>query len=139
MGAHISIPTYEQTVGQRLAFEGERCTECGTVAFPPKAVCPDCRAEESETVDLSGAGEVYSYTVLSPGGAPPEFAGQARAEGRYVVAVVELEEGPRITAQVTGVAPDDVHIGMPVTGEIRRLYEEEGVVRYGFKFVPAAD
>jgi uncharacterized OB-fold protein len=137
MGAHISIPMYERTVGQRLAFEGERCTECGTVAFPPKAACRDCRNDEFETVDLSGEGEVYSYTVLSPGGAPPEFAGQARAEGRYVVAVVELAEGPRVTAQVTDVDPEDVEIGTSVSGEIRRIYEEEGVVRYGFKFAPA--
>lgn len=77
--------------------------------------------------------------MLSPGGAPPEFAGQARAEGRYVVAIVELDEGPRITAQVTDVDPDAVDIGMPVTGTIRRIYEEEDVVRYGFKFVPADD
>ena len=139
MGAHISIPMYERTVGQRLAFEGERCTDCGTVAFPPKGACPDCRNDEFETVDLSGDGTIYSYTVLSPGGAPPEFAGQARAEGRYVVAIVELDEGPRITAQVTGVDPDAVDIGMSVTGEIRRIYEEEDVVRYGFKFVPTDD
>ncbi|KAB1190555.1 hypothetical protein GJR96_16455 [Haloferax sp. MBLA0076] len=139
MGAHISIPMYERTVGQRLAFEGERCAECGTIAFPPKGACPDCRNTEFETVDLSGDGTIYSYTVLSPGGAPPEFAGQARAEGRYVVAIVELDEGPRITAQVTDVDPESVDIGMPVTGQIRRIYEEEGVVRYGFKFVPTSD
>lgn len=139
MGAHISIPMYERTVSQRLAFEGERCTDCGTIAFPPKGACRGCRNDEFETVDLSGDGTVYSYTVLSPGGAPPEFAGQARAEGRYVVAIVELDEGPRITAQVTDVDPDAVDIGMPVTGTIRRIYEEEDVVRYGFKFVPADD
>ena len=137
MGAHISIPTYQRTTGQRLAFEGERCTECGAVNFPPKAVCAECRiGDEFETVALSGDGEVYSYTVLSPGGAPPEFADQAQVEGEYAVAIVELDEGPRITAQLTGVDPRDVAIGMAVTGRIRRIYEEEGVVRYGFKFEP---
>ncbi|MGA9399345.1 Zn-ribbon domain-containing OB-fold protein [Haladaptatus sp.] len=139
MGAHISIPMYERTVGQRLAFEGERCTECGTVVFPPKGACPDCRSDAFEAADLSGEGTIYSYTVLSPGGSPPEFAGQAQAEGRYVVAVVELDEGPRITAQVTDVDPTEVAVGMPVSGCIRRIYEEEGVVRYGFKFVPATE
>ncbi|WP_423747475.1 Zn-ribbon domain-containing OB-fold protein (plasmid) [Haladaptatus sp. SPP-AMP-3] len=139
MGAHISIPVYERTVGQRLAFEGERCTDCGTVAFPPKGACPDCRNDAFEAVDLSGEGTIYSYTVLSPGGAPPEFAGQAQAEGRYVVAIVELDEGPRITAQVTDVDPTEVAVGMSVSGRIRRIYEEEGIVRYGFKFVPATE
>jgi uncharacterized OB-fold protein len=127
---------YERTIGQRLFFEGERCIECGAVVFPVKAACPDCHNREFDTVDLSGEGEIYSYTVLSPGGAPPEFAGQARAEGRYVVAVIGLIEGPRITAQVTNIDPEAVEIGTQVSGEIRRIYEEEGVVRYGFKFAP---
>lgn len=140
MGAHIPIPVYQRALGQRLAFEGERCTACGEVNFPSKAACVACGAvDEFEPVELSGDGEVYSYTVLSPGGAPPEFAGQARIEGRYVVAIVELAEGPHITAQLADVDPDAVDIGMPVTGEVRRIYEEEGVVRYGFKFAPRTD
>jgi uncharacterized OB-fold protein len=139
MGAHVSVPMYERSIGQRLAFEGERCTDCGRIAFPPKGACPDCGIDAFETVELSGEGTVYSYTVLSPGGAPPEFAEQARAEGRYVVAIVELDEGPRITAQLADVDPDEVSVGTAVSGRIRRIYEEEGVVRYGFKFVPATE
>jgi uncharacterized OB-fold protein len=137
MGAHVPIPVYQGTVGERLAFEGDRCLDCEAVVFPSKAACPACGSiGEFESVDLSGDGTVYSYTVLSPGGAPPEFADEARIEGEYVVALVELAEGPRITAQLTAVDPSDVEIGLPVTGRIRRIYEEEGVVRYGFKFAP---
>jgi uncharacterized OB-fold protein len=139
MGAHVPIPIYERSIGQRLAFEGEQCTNCGTIAFPPKAACPGCQNDGFETTQLAGKGVVYSYTVIGKGGAPPEFTAQTSAEGRYVVAIVELDEGPRITAQVTDVDPDDVEIGMPVSGDIRRIYEEEGVVRYGFKFAPASD
>ena len=137
MGAHVPIPVYQGTVGERLAFEGGRCRDCGTVNFPAKGACLSCgRLDEFEPVDLSGRGTVYSYTVLSPEGAPPEFADEARIEGQYVVALVELDEGPRITAQLTDVDPDDVSIGLDVTGRVRRIYEEEGVVRYGFKFAP---
>lgn len=140
MGAHISIPIYQASIDQRLNFAAERCLECGALNFPPKAVCLECeRGTEFEAVELSGDGEVYSYTVTSPGAAPPEFAGQAEAEGEYVVAIVELEEGPRITGQVVDIDPESVEIGLPVEGRIRRIYEEEGVVRYGFKFVPRTD
>ena len=138
MGAHVSIPMYQRTTDQRLGFEGEQCTACGTINFPPKAVCIGCRTnDEFESVTLSGTGAVYSYTVISPGGVPPEFADRARFDGEYVVAIIALEEGPRITAELTDVTPETVEIGMAVTGRIRRIYEEEGIVRYGFKFAPS--
>jgi uncharacterized OB-fold protein len=136
MGAHVSHPIYQQSMAQRLALEAARCVDCETVTFPPRAVCPDCGAREHEPTTLSGDGEVYSYTVITPGGAPPEFAAQARRTGEFAVAVVELDEGVRITAQLTNVDPSDVEIGLPVSSTIRRLYVEEGVVRYGFKFEP---
>ena len=138
MTAHLPIPQYQASLPQRLGREAERCAACGELAFPPKGACPACGGTAFEPVELSGAGEVYAYTVTAPGAAPPEFAPQAAAEGPYVVAVVELAEGPRITGQVVDVDPEAVEIGLPVEARVRRLYAEEGVVRYGFKFVPAA-
>lgn len=138
MGAHVPIPVYQGSIDQRLGFVAKRCLECGTLNFPPKAVCLACESGTSfEAVELSGEGEIYSFTVTSPGAAPPEFADQAAAEGEFVVAIIELKEGPRITGQVVNVEPAAVEIGLSVEGRIRRLYEEEGVVRYGFKFAPA--
>jgi len=137
VGAHISHPIYQQSMAQRLALEAAVCTDCGDVTFPPRDSCPSCGASDWEPTTLSGEGEVYSYTVITPGGAPPEFAEQAKRTGEFAVAVVELEEGVRITAQLTNVDPPDVEVGMPVSSTIRRLYVEEGVVRYGFKFEPS--
>lgn len=56
----------------------------------------------------------------------------------YVVALIELENGPMVTAQLTDVRPEDVHIGMPVEMVIRKLreYGEEGLIVYGYKFRP---
>jgi len=137
MGAHIPLPVYQASLDQRIAFEGERCIECGEIAFPPVEACRHCKStNEFESIRLSGKGTVYSYTVISPGSAPPEFAAQADADGRYVVAIIQLTEGPKITAQLIDIDPGDVEIGLPVAGTVRRLYEEEGVVRYGFKFRP---
>ncbi len=63
-------------------------------------------------------------------------AARQKAGGSYPVTIVELEEGPRVIAQMADVAGKDVKIGMPVRAELRRIYSEEGVIRYGFKFVP---
>jgi uncharacterized OB-fold protein len=75
---------------------------------------------------------VYSYsTVYDP---PEGFAAQAP----YTVALVRLEEGPLVTAQLTDVDGGDVEIGMPVEMVTRRQRAdgEEGIISYGYKFRP---
>lgn len=154
MGAYISVPVWERTIAQRYGLQGQRCLSCGAVLFPPKVVCPECGGDSFESASLSGKGRIYSFTVIAGGGAPPEFEWQANAVGSYVVGLVELEEGPRIIAQIVGVDPraatttpifedsprgsSDVNkrplIGLPVKAVIRKVYEQEGVIRYGYKF-----
>lgn len=80
---------------------------------------------------LSGRGEVYSYTVVTE--APEGYEEYAP----YVLAIVQLEEGPRLTAQLTDLAGEP-HIGMPVEMVTRRLTTEgpDGIIAYGYKFRP---
>lgn len=136
--AHISVPMYWRTIPQRYGLQGQKCKQCGTIHIPPKGVCKGCLAStEFEPVQLSGRGKVYSYTIIGAGGAPPEFAAQEKAAGAFPVAIVELAEGPRIIGQLADVKTEEVQIGLEVEAELRRIYDEEGVIRYGFKFVPA--
>jgi uncharacterized OB-fold protein len=84
-----------------------------------------------ETVTFSGKGTVYSYTtVLS---APEGFAEQAP----YHIALVELDEGPLVTAQLTDLGGEP-EIGMRVEMVTRKLRTdgEEGIIVYGYKFRP---
>ncbi len=136
MGAHVSVPMYRRSLSQRLCLEGRRCTGCERVFFPPVGGCRDCGGVLQAMV-LSGRGEILAVTRITPAGAPPEFAEQARRQGGYHVAIVELAEGPKITAQLTDGIGEPT-IGTPVRAQVRRLYDEEGVVRYGFKFSPQA-
>lgn len=137
MGAHISVPMYQRAIPQRYRLVAHRCKLCGGLNFPPKGVCKFCRKSfEFEEVALSGRGTVYTYTVIAGAGAPPEFTDQARAVGAYPVAVVQLDEGPRVIGQVVGASADCISIGLRVEAVVRRVYEEEGVIRYGFKFRP---
>ncbi|QPC43098.1 Zn-ribbon domain-containing OB-fold protein [Kaustia mangrovi] len=137
MSSYISLPIYQTSTGQRLRMEAGRCTACGTLAYPQRPVCASCGADSFETAALSGEGTLYTFTVIARGGAPAEFDDQQTMTGTIVVGVVALAEGPRIIAQLADVDPADLEIGTPLKAEIRRLYDQEGIVRYGTKFVPA--
>ncbi len=115
---------------QRYTLTGEICEECGTKIFPPRDVCPECVKPARTPYTFSGKGEVYSYTTLYD--APAGFQRFAP----YTVALIKLEEGPLITAQLTDVDPEEVTIGMPVEMTTRKLSVEgdEGLIQYGYKF-----
>lgn len=135
-GAYVSMPAYLGEAKARYRLVGERCAKCGRVHFPPRESCVACGAVEWVDVALDRTGSVYAFTIIGKGAAPSEFLEQQNAVGAYGVAVVELEDGPRVSAMLTDVEPKDVRIGMPVRMVFRRLYTQEGVSRYGFKFAP---
>jgi uncharacterized protein len=118
---------------QRYALVGETCHSCGTKLFPPRDVCLECEALAYELYTFTGLGEIYSYTTIYD--APEGFEHYAP----YVVALVRLEEGPLVTAQLTDVDPADIKIGMPVEMVTRKLRTDgpEGMIVYGYKFRPA--
>lgn len=133
MGAHVSVPMYRRTIPERLRLEGRWCQSCETMAFPSSRRCRRCSSTETVVVALSGKGVIYALTAIDRLGAPPEFAEQTRRSGGYHVGIVVLAEGPAITGQIVSDARTP-RIDDRVHAVTRRLYEEEGVVRYGFKF-----
>ncbi len=108
---------WEGLVRHELWFQ--RCRDCGTSRFPPRAVCPACLSSATEWVRASGRGTVYSFTVTYQNQAPG-----FRESLPYVLAVVELAEGPRLMTNVVGCAPDAVRVGMPVVVEYEDVTEE---------------
>ena len=88
----------------------------------PRAFCPACGSLEVTWIPASGRGSVYSFTIIRRGAEP--YAGSAP----YVVAYVELAEGPRVLTNIVECEVDEVEIGMPVevvfhdTGEGSALY-----------------
>ena len=85
-----------------------RCDACGELIWYPRRFCPFCASTAVTDVAVSGRGTVYSFTVIRKG------VGPYRDAAPYVLAYVELEEGPRIQTNVIGVDPETVHIGQPV-------------------------
>ncbi|MFC4450261.1 OB-fold domain-containing protein [Halorussus aquaticus] len=141
-GAYVSVPSWRRTLDQRHRLLAGRCPECGSLNFPPEGACNSCKilVEEYDEVELTGEGTVEAATVISQGGAPPEFAEQQAQSGDFAVAVVALE-GPEdssasVPAQVVAAEPETVEIGDAVETTMRRIYTQEGVTRYGFKVRP---
>jgi len=85
----------------------QRCVGCGTLRHPPRPMCPNCQSFEWDTEEASGRGTVFSF-VMPRHPALPGFG------DRYIVALVELEEGTRLVTNLVGVEPAAVSIGMPV-------------------------
>jgi uncharacterized OB-fold protein len=129
----MDIARHWRLQAQRYRLEGEECPGCGRKIFPPRDVCPHCAAAAREPFALSGLGSVYSYTTVFD--APAGYEAQAP----YVVAVVELAEGPRLTAQLADVDANQVQIGLPVEMVTRVLRSNgpRGAIEYGYKFRPA--
>jgi len=118
-------------IPERYRLTGSACETCKTNYFPTRKLCPKCRRKGKIVMkQFSGKGKVYSFTEVTSG--PPGF----ELETPYVLAIVELEEGPRLTAQVVGVGEKDVAIGVPVEMIFRRILEDspEGLIHYGYKF-----
>lgn len=118
-------------IQQRYNLIGSKCTTCGKVFFPPRVICPDCRRKGNiESIKFSGNGKIHTYSVIrSPS---DEF----KTIAPYAVAIVELDEGAKLTAQLVDCDVDDIEIGDPVEMVFRKISEDgpDGVISYGFKF-----
>ncbi len=126
----MDLPRYHRLRSAYYRLEGQCCSSCDTVQFPARARCGSCGGDELASHRLSGRGTVYSFTEMAQ--APDGFAPP------YLMALVRLEEGILLAAQLTDVDPRDIEIDMPVEMVTRRLREHgpRGFLVYGYKFRP---
>lgn len=113
-------------------LEGQRNRVTGEVRFPARPSHLGEQAQDWEPYVFSGRGEIYSFTVLRQ--AACGFDGATP----YPLALVRLEEGPLITAQLTDCTEEELSIGQPVEMVTRKLKDtgKDGVIVYGYKFRP---
>ena len=131
----MNTPRFWREIDERYSLKGTKCGNCNEILFPSRTLCPKCRHESVGRLlpyKLSGKGTVEAVTTVH---APP--AG-FELQAPYVLALVRLAEGPRVTAQVVDAKPESVRVGTAVKAVFRRINEEgeAGVVQYGYKFVP---
>jgi uncharacterized OB-fold protein len=86
----------------------QRCAACHAFIYYPRDRCPHCLSDQLQWQPVSGRGKVYSYTVVR------RASTRSFSDKPYVLAIVELDEGPRMTTNVEA-PPEAVKVGMPVT------------------------
>jgi uncharacterized OB-fold protein len=122
---------YAREVPQRYRLEASKCKSCGHIDFPPRLVCPKCKARSFEVVPLSDEGTLVSFTVVRV--ASEKFS----KETPYAVGIVELNDGVRLTAQIADAEIDELQVGQKVRLVFRKIQEEgkSGILCYGYKAV----
>ena len=127
----MRLPRYHRLRRPLYRLEGGRCLACERLLFPTRLLCPSCGGD-IEPFRFRGTGRVYSFSRMSQ--APRGFGELAP----YTVAMIELDEGPLVMAQLTDVDGLEISIGMAVEMVTRKIQEhaEHGYIVYGYKFRP---
>ena len=102
----------------------QRCAACAKAYFPPRPFCPECGARDVKIIKASGRGFLYSYVIHqrpAPGFTPP-----------YSIAVVELEEGPRMMTNIVGVlqTPEALQLDMKVKAVFAKMNDEISLLHF---------
>ncbi|MFW5983704.1 MAG: Zn-ribbon domain-containing OB-fold protein [Halobacteria archaeon] len=128
----MTAPRFWRNIEQRYRLVGTECKTCDTAYFPPRNLCPDCRRDgDIVEKEFSGEGKVVSATVVH------DAVDDYDPETPYTLAVVELDEGARLTTQVVEDGDEDsVEPGNRVEACFRRVSDQgdEGIVQYGTRF-----
>lgn len=123
-------PRYTREIPQRYRLEAQKFAN-GQVSFARRIISPDGTTSEFENIKLNGTGTVLSYTVVHI--ASDIFAQQTP----FAVAIIETDEGARLTSQIVDCNIEDIKIGSKVEFVFRKLMEEgaSGIINYGYKAV----
>jgi uncharacterized OB-fold protein len=110
--------SYEQFLTE-WKIMGSKCKKCGALSIPPRPLCVSCFGSQMEWVQFKGDGKLAAFTSIVV--APPPMAKEGFGRNNpYVVGVVELQEGPKIVARITGVdakKPEQIKVGMLLKAE----------------------
>jgi uncharacterized OB-fold protein len=110
-------PFWDAAREHRLSIP--QCNACGKHHFYPRELCPHCHSDDLQWTDVSGQGEVYSYTIArKPAG--PVFA----ADVPYIIAMIQLDEGPRMLTNLVVPDVEAVRIGDRVAVSFDDVTEE---------------
>ena len=107
----------------------QKCGRCGRFRFPPSPSCYHCGTLGGNWKVISGKGTIYSWTVVRHPIDP-----RLKGEVPFVIALVELEEGPRVATRLTGCDQEKVKVGMPV----KAWYDDADAELTLLNFEPAA-
>jgi len=108
---------------RRHELQLQHCGGCSRYIYYPRPRCPHCMSDNLKWEAVSGRGKLYSYTIVR------RASTRSFADGAYVLAIVELDEGPRMTTNL--IAPQEqLKIGMPVAVYFDDVTAEHTLVKF---------
>jgi len=130
----MSVPRFWRELDARYNLLGSHCKITDTYHYPRRTFNPKAGRESigsMEDYQFKGTGTVVTATVVHQAQTGYEMFGP------YCMAIIELDEGPKITSQIVDCEPNNVKSGMKVKSVFRKLGEdsESGILHYGTKFV----
>jgi uncharacterized protein len=117
----VSRPFWDAAKRHELILQ--QCGGCKAFIYYPRDRCPQCLSEQLQWRPVSGRGKVYSYTVVR------RASTRSFADQPYVLAIVELDEGVRMTTNVEA-APESLKVGMPVAVWFDDVTPERTLVKF---------
>ena len=133
MTTEISTSIHSRLHKERYQLVGKVCEDCEEAIFPPRDLCPGCGGDNCVTHRFTGRGKLYSVTTVyeAPSGHQENVP--------YKLAIVELEEGPLVTAQLTDLDQGkNLKLGTKpeMVTRILKTEGDRGQIVYGYKFRP---
>ena len=116
-----SRPYWE--AARRHELQLQHCGACGGYIYYPRPRCPNCMSDNLKWERVSGRGKLYSYTIVR------RASTRSFADGPYVLAIVELDEGPHMTTNLIA-PPEELKIGMPVTVHFDDVTPQHTLVKF---------
>jgi len=130
----MSVPRFWRELDARYNLVGSHCKITDTYHYPKRTFNPDAGRDsigQMEDYQFKGTGTIIGSSVVHQAQEGYEMFGP------YSIAIIELDEGPRITSQIVDCDPEIVKPGMKVKSVFRKLGEdsESGILHYGTKFI----
>lgn len=116
-------PFWEGALNGTLMIK--RCTDCSAYQGPTAGLCIDCLSESLDWVEASGKGTLHAYGIMHQRYHPGFFD-----DIPYNVAVVELDEGPRLNTNILEVSSEDLQVGMRVMVTFERVTKEVAIPKF---------
>jgi len=131
MSTGVKVPSTWREFPQRYRLEASKCNNCGKIFFPPRLICSNCKSREFTTIELPKEGKIFSFTIIRTPSS--EFKDYSPFAG----AIVELDNGVKLTTQIVDCDFDDLEIGKKVKLVFRKIQENgvSGIIAYGYKGV----
>jgi uncharacterized protein len=119
----VTAPFWDALRAERIVVQ--RCAACGGWVHYPRSRCSHCLSDALAWHEVSGGGTLYTFSVARQPTAPP-FADEVP----QIIAVVELDEGPRLTTTLVGADPDAIRVGQRVVPVFDHGDDDVTLLRY---------